>query len=80
MLYRTMLRLPILALNLTQDGPSGQSNGPERRGRLDEALARYNPGTSGNQIKGRDIKRRPLPSKGPEGIAICATLLPRSSS
>ena len=54
MLYEIMLRLPILALNLTQDGPSGQSNGPERRERLGLAVVRYKPGT-------RETKERVKP-------------------
>ena len=31
MLYEPVLRLPSLAWNLTQDGSSGQGNGPKRR-------------------------------------------------
>ena len=32
MLYWIMPRLPILALNLTQDGSNGQDDGPKRPG------------------------------------------------
>ena len=42
-MYGIMLRLPILALNLTQDGTSGQDNGPERRMLLDAVEVRYQP-------------------------------------
>ena len=55
MLYKIMLRLPILVLNLTQDGPSGQSNRPERREMLDAAVVRCKPGTLGNQRPGGAI-------------------------
>ena len=43
-MYGIMLRLPILALNLTQDGTSGQDNGSERRTLLDAVEVRYEPG------------------------------------
>ena len=33
MFYGIVLRLPILALNLTQNGPSGQRNGPAAESR-----------------------------------------------
>ena len=49
MFYGIVPRLPILALNLTQDDPNGQSSGPERRERLDAAVVRYEQGTSGNR-------------------------------
>ena len=42
-----MFRLRMPALNLTQDGSSGQDNGPERWGLLEATVVRYGPGTSG---------------------------------
>ena len=55
MLYVIMLRPPILALNLTQDGSSGQDNGPERGELLDAAVVQYEPGPSANQRQGGAI-------------------------
>ena len=49
MFYGIVLRLPILALNLTQDDPNGQSNGPERREPLDAAAVLCKPNASGNR-------------------------------
>ena len=60
MLYGIMLRLPILALNLTQDGSNGQDDGPERPELLDAAVVRYELGTSGNQRQRGYMWRRPL--------------------
>ena len=42
-MYGIVLRLPILALNLTQDGTSGQDNGRERRMLFDAVEVRYQP-------------------------------------
>ena len=73
MLYWIMLSLPILALSVTQDGSSGQDNGPERRELIDGVVVRYEPGTSGNQRQGGagfrgEKSRRPA---GPCGTGRC---------
>ena len=62
MLHRIMLRLPILGLNLTQDGSSGQDNGPERGELLDAVVVRYEPDPSANQRQGGAIWCRPFSS------------------
>ena len=51
-MYGIMLRLPILALNLTQDGSNGQHNGTDLWELIDAAVVRYEPATSGNQRQG----------------------------